>query len=289
MDFEFDLVIRGPRVVCCATGWNGPGAVAVRGDRIVAVGADLTGRARQVIELDDGVLLPGLIDFHAHAGGDRSKYGVDPDVEFLQRGVTTVHSQGDVGAAGWASYRSEMIERSRTRVRLAINLAVTGEVPDQACFGEPSVLDVNACCRAIESGGELIWGIAVNLSRNSCQLDPRTVLQHALEVSERTGKPLLVGLRNPPDWPLADQLRWLRSGDVVTYALRDEPWSLVQPGGGVRSEVTESRRRGVLFDACHGSQSFSFRVAEAMIADGFLPDTISSDFLECASSLAAAA
>jgi dihydroorotase len=41
--------------------------------------------------------------------------------------------------------------------------------------------------------------------------------------------------------------------------------------------VLEARRRGVIFDIGHGSGSFGFRTAEAMLIAGFLPDVISSD------------
>jgi dihydroorotase len=45
----------------------------------------------------------------------------------------------------------------------------------------------------------------------------------------------------------------------------------------VKQAVTEARRRGVLFDIGHGKASFAFKTARAMLANGFLPDTISSD------------
>ena len=38
-----------------------------------------------------------------------------------------------------------------------------------------------------------------------------------------------------------------------------------------------ARKRGVLFDIGHGMGSFSFKTTRAMIANGFYPDTISSD------------
>jgi dihydroorotase len=41
--------------------------------------------------------------------------------------------------------------------------------------------------------------------------------------------------------------------------------------------VLEARRRGVIFDIGHGSGSFGFRTAEAMLTAGFQPDVISSD------------
>jgi hypothetical protein len=51
----------------------------------------------------------------------------------------------------------------------------------------------------------------------------------------------------------------------------------VQQDGRVREEVLEARRRGVIFDIGHGSGSFGFRTAEAMLTAGFFPDVISSD------------
>ena len=274
---DYDLVIRVGRVVCTRSGLDEPGAVAIRNGRIVAAGGDVEGSARQILAYPDGLLLPGLVDFHAHPARSGSRYGVDPDLTFLPRGVTTVLSQGDAGADNWPAYRTETIEASRTRVRLAINLSKHGEAPGGACFRDDEQIDRDACIQAIQGGGDLIWGIAVNLSRNSCILDPQTVLRRALDVAERTGRPLLYGMRNPTDWPMAEQLALLRPGDVMTYITRDGEWSIIDNRDRVRPEVRESRERGVLFDACHGMNSFSFRVAEAAIADGFYPDTISTD------------
>lgn len=275
--FDCDLVIQAGRIVCTQTGLDGPGAVAICGDRIFAAGAQLDVNSRETLDFPDAMLLPGLVDLHAHPARSGSKYGVNSDREFLPRGVTTVLSQGDAGADNWLAYRRETIEGSRTRVRLAINLSKKGEPDGGPCFRDINWVDVDACEQAIRTGGDLIWGIAVNVSRDSCSLDPREVVRRTLEVAGRTGKPLLYGMRNPPDWPIAEQLALLRPGDVVTYIFRDGPWSIVGGDRRVLPEVREARQRGVLFDACHGMQSFSFRVAEAAFADGFYPDTISTD------------
>ena len=110
---DFDLLIRAGRVVSPADGLDGPGAVAVLGDRIVASGPDVAGTAATVVDLPEAVVLPGLVDLHAHPAREGSKYGVDPDVEFLPRGVTTVLSQGDAGAANWGRYRETTIAAPR--------------------------------------------------------------------------------------------------------------------------------------------------------------------------------
>ena len=38
-----------------------------------------------------------------------------------------------------------------------------------------------------------------------------------------------------------------------------------------------ARERGVIFDIGHGKGSFAFKTARAMLANGFMPDVISSD------------
>ena len=75
-EMDADLLIEAGRVVCPATGRDGPGAVAVRGDRIVAVGEAVA--ARRVLRFPEGILLPGLIDLHAHPAREGSKFGRGP-------------------------------------------------------------------------------------------------------------------------------------------------------------------------------------------------------------------
>jgi len=274
----FDLLIRAGRAVGLPGGWEGPGAVAVRGDRIAAAGPEIVGSARATLELPDAILLPGLIDLHAHPAREGSIFGVDPDQEILPHGVTTVLSQGDAGAGSWPRYRDTTIAGSRARVRLAINLSIRGEVFSLGCFADRETMDTEACARAIEQDTQrLIWGIAVNVSHQACgATDPREVLGQALIVAERTGRPLLYGMRRPSDWSFAEQLDQLRCGDVVTYCFRREPHCIIE-AGRVHPAIRAARSRGILFDVGHGLASFDFPTAEAALADGFPPDTISTD------------
>ena len=108
------------------------------------------------------------------------------------------------------------------------------------------------------------------------QADPRDILERAREAVQRTKRPLLFGCHFVEDWPLAQQLEALQDGTVFTYCFRDAEQNLLS-GGRIREAVWEARQRGGLFDVGHGMRSFSFPVAEAAIAEGFLPDAISSD------------
>jgi len=273
--FDYDLLIRAGRLFCADTGIDGPGAVAIKNGRIVASGSAIEGSAAMTFDFPDNLVLPGLIDLHAHPARGGSRYGLDPDTHFLPRGVTTVLSQGDAGARNWLEYKEQVIKKCRTRVLLAINLSDYGESHPDGCFPNLRAADVGKCISTILSDPEAIWGIAVNTGPSN-PTSPHEIMNRALEVAEETGKPLLVGTRLINDWSLDEQLQLLRPGDIVTYCFHDFPENLIQ-NGHVRHSVLDARDRGVLFDIGHGMRSFSFKIAEAAIANGFLPDTISTD------------
>jgi len=273
----FDLLIRAGQVACPLIGTTFHSNVAIRGDRIVALGTDVDGASRRTINVPDAILLPGLIDLHAHPAREGSMFGVDPDLSCLTRGTTTVLSQGDAGALGCADFIRTTIESSQTESFLAINLSVYGEVGPGGCFESPDAIDVSKCVAAIDRYRTSIWGVSVNCSHHCCgRTDPRAVLRQGLEVAELTGLPLLYGMRRPEDWPLEEQLALLRPGDVVTYCFRRTPHCIVSRHQ-VLECVLDARARGVLFDVGHGRGSFDFTTAETAVGNGFLPDTISTD------------
>lgn len=79
-----DLVLRGGRVVTVDGDFSIANAVAVTGDRIVAVGGPdvdaLIGRSTRVIDLDGRSVLPGINDAHLHLamfGESRAPYAID--------------------------------------------------------------------------------------------------------------------------------------------------------------------------------------------------------------------
>ena len=115
------IVFRAGRVFSPDVGLDGPGSVVVTGARITVSGSDIGGVP--TIDLPDGILLPGLIDCHAHPANWGSRFGVDPDVNLLPRGTTTVLSQGDAGATTLRRFLETTVRVSRTRVVLALNLS----------------------------------------------------------------------------------------------------------------------------------------------------------------------
>jgi dihydroorotase len=101
-------------------------------------------------------------------------------------------------------------------------------------------------------------------------------LRRSLRAAEAAGVPVMVHIGAEP--PNVDEvLDLLRPGDIVTHCMTSQSMSLLSARGGVRRSALAARERGVLFDVGHGSGSFSFSTAEALLAAGFAPNVISSD------------
>jgi dihydroorotase len=81
---------------------------------------------------------------------------------------------------------------------------------------------------------------------------------------------------HPPPYR-GDVMPRLRKGDILTHCYRPFPNAPITGDGRVQDDVRAARARGVLFDIGHGSGSFGYETALAMIGEGFLPDVISSD------------
>jgi len=270
-------LIHAGRVVCPNSGIDGPASIAIRAGRILAVGPHVSGPATDEFDFPHALVLPGLVDLHAHPALEGSVHGIDPDRELLPRGTTTVMSQGDAGAANWQRFRQTTSAVCRCRVKLAINLARQGESRRDPCFADIRNADVDDCIAAIEAGGDLIPAVAVDINNlDPHRTDPAEVIRRGVAVAERTHRRILFGMRSPRDISFAEQLAQLRPGDIVTYCYRSRPHCIMEKGR-VHPAIRDARERGILFDLGHGKGSFDFEVAEAALADGFPPDTISTD------------
>jgi dihydroorotase len=274
-----DLLIHAPRVLDPAGGFLDDIQLAIQDGQIVGLGPRLETNATNQIHLpDDAILVPGLIDIHAHPARSGSIFGVDPDQHLLPHGVTTVLSQGDAGSSTIDAYVEETIRPSRTGVKLAINLSSVGESTAEGCLSNPDWIDPDACLVAIRRYPEHVTAIAVNASQAACaDQDPRGILPLAVKVAGESGLPLLYGMRPDSEWAFDDQLQQLRPGDLVTYIFRRSPHCIITSEGMVHPAILAARQRGILFDVGHGYSSFDFKVACQAIEQGFSPDTISTD------------
>jgi dihydroorotase len=81
--------------------------------------------------------------------------------------------------------------------------------------------------------------------------------------------------------PLPKILALLKRGDIVTHMYAPEPHGILDDNGRVLREVREARARGIWFDVGNGRNGhLTWAVAERGIKQGFLPDTISTDWTD---------
>src|SRR5262249_51998507 len=93
---SFDLLLRGGRAIDPASGVDGLKDVAVRDGKIAVVQSDvLPSSAREVVDVTGNIVLPGLIDTHAHVYQYvTGRFGINADMVGVQSGVTTLVDQG---------------------------------------------------------------------------------------------------------------------------------------------------------------------------------------------------
>ena len=274
----YDLRITGGTVFDASQGLAAPADIFIQDGRIAALGPNLEGQARETLDVDGRYVTPGLVDLHTHVYWGVSHYGIDADETCLPRGVTTAVDAGSSGASTFPGLRRYVIEQPHTRLYAFLHIAAAGMFSNEG--GESAderLLDVDLAIDTVNANRDVIVGIKVRQTARLVGSLGARPLRDAIRVAEATNLPVMLHIGLTPV-PLEDLLALLRPGDIVTHSFRGGiSAGLLDPDERVRPAVRQARERGVKFDIGHGTGSFSFDSAERLLAQGFLPDVISSD------------
>jgi dihydroorotase len=282
---SFDLLIKNGHVIDAANAVNGVMDVAIAGGKIAAVAPNIPpARAKQVADASGLYVTPGLIDLHAHTfwGTDTSGdftggySAVQPDSHSFRSGQTTLVEVGGSGWRNFPQFKTQVIDRAKTRVLAFVNIVgrgMTGGPEEQ----DLSDMDAKLTAARIRQHPGLIVGIKV-AHYFGHEWDPVT---RAVEAGRQAGVPVMVdfGGQTPP-LSLEDLLlKHLRPGDILTHTYAHIPnrIPIVDASGKLQPFVQAARARGIVFDAGHGGGSFLFRQAVPATRQGFYPDVISTD------------
>ena len=275
----YDLLLDNGYVLDPANGVEGYRDVAIADGKIAAVAEEIDpARAKRVLDVSGLYVTPGLIDLHVHVfsttniegawAGDNS---VRPDSYSFRTGVTTMVDAGSSGWRNFETFRHTVIDRAQTRVLALINIAGFGMITD---ITEQGDFDPDEVARLAKKHSDVVVGVK---SAHYQGPDWGSV-DAAVDAGEQADIPVMVDFGYfLPSRPFPELvLEHLRPGDMPTHCFRGPvPW--LDENGKIYPYLFEARKRGIKFDVGHGGGSFVFRLAAPVVAQGFYPDSISTD------------
>ena len=266
---DYDLVLKGGRVIDPSLRINAIRDVAIAGGRIAAVEADIAAGAAEVIDASGKLVVPGLLDIHTHYARDES----GPTV-CLSDGVT---GWVDAGSEG-ADQIDDMVAIASSApqpARVLINIGRAGILPDGDTM-DLSLADVDAAKAAIARNRDFVIGVKARLTEGVAA-DDVEVLRRAQEVASSFDLPLMIHMGQTAS-PLLRLVSQLKRGDIVTHMLAPPPNSIIDDDDHILPDVLAARRRGVWFDVANGRTGhLLWDTFDRIIQAGFWPDTISTD------------
>jgi dihydroorotase len=267
---KYDLLLRGGRVVCPATGTDGIRDVAIRGGRIAAIEHTiLPSSAQEIIDVSGKLVLPGLIDTHAHVYQYvTGRFGLNPDLVGVRSGVTTVVDQGGPSCMTLPGFRSFIVQRAKTQVYAFLSAYLVGGLEGHYYpnLYSPDGVDIDATVAAANANKDIVRGIKGHAEIGGFARWGIKVLEMSAEIGRRAELPLYVhfgtlwGLPESgangedADTILERVIPKLRAGDILAHPFTRHPGGSSRDSGGPRPRAEGGRRPRQPFLVSHRPQ-----------------------------------
>lgn len=284
---KFDLIVKGGDVLDPSQNLKGKRDIGIRYGVIEAIEASIPAeRALKVMDVSGKLVIPGLVDLHAHVYPYGSAIGIPADELIPFQATTTMVSAGDAGANNFAAFRRYVVPQTRTRLYAFVHIANVGLTPfPVAELYNIDFAQVDACAKTVAENADIALGVKVRMSENVIAKHGTEPLKRAILACERSGTPARImchigGVDTAQ--LMSDILDLLRPGDVLTHSYSGAPnlsnvFTNIVQDGKLLPAALAAKQRGVIFDVGHGGGSFDYTVADVAIQAGAGPDTISSD------------
>src|ERR687888_2756617 len=124
----YDVLLRGGRVIDPAQNLDGNYDVAITGGRIAAVLPSIApSSAAEAIDVSGKLVLPGLIDTHAHVFQYvTGRFGLNADMVGVHSGVTALIDQGGPSCMTLPGFRQFIVEPAHSRVYAFLSSYLVG-------------------------------------------------------------------------------------------------------------------------------------------------------------------
>src|SRR3954452_8646987 len=274
---RFDLLIKGGEVVDPGGGHEGRLDVAIERGRIAAVDAGIPAdSAFRVFDAEGQYVTPGLVDLHTHVFHKVTYWGIDPDPVASASGVTTWNDAGSAGALTLAGLREFVVDRARVRITAYLNISNIGLVGENHECANLAYLDVGLFRRLADDNRDLVRGVKVRMGTPTVGNNGLEPLRLARRAAEECELPLMVHVAFGPP-AVEEVLALMRPGDILTHCFTGLDMKIVDDAGQLYEFARRAWESGVVMDIGHGTGSFAYATAEALMAAGRKPDVISTD------------
>ena len=272
----YQILIRNGTVIDPANNIHDVLDLAIDGGKISAVDFDIDAEAVNEIDASGCIVVPGLIDHHAHIW-PLAKIGIPAESVCFSSGVTTVVDAGSTGAMTFRQHK-DFISKSKLTVKAYINVCSTGldSLPHEMEDVDPSHYDEGAIRELFEEEGANLLGLKLRTSKEVVKDLGYEPLRQTVRLAEKLGLSVMVHCTNPPA-EMSELLDCLREGDVITHMYMNKGSTILDKLGHVSKAAIEARERGVIFEAADARAHFGFSVAERAIREGFFPDILATD------------
>ena len=274
---DFDLVVRGGEIVDPGSGLQGRMDIGIRDGKIAAVAPSLpSGGSHSTLDATGLVVTPGLFDLHTHIYWGTTYWGIEPDPIAARTGVTTWLDAGTAGSYSFPGFRRYVVEKSQARVFAFLNVSSIGLIAPTYELANLDYCDLGLARQIVDANRDIVLGIKARIDVNTTRGVGLEPLRLARKLADEVALPLMVHIgKGPPS--LQEIFTLLRPGDILTHCFTGHDNRILEPDGRLREFVRHAWDGGLILDVGHGTGSFSYEVAEQMLAAGMPPDIISSD------------
>jgi len=283
----YDLLIKGGELIDPAQGIHEKRDIAVSGDKVAAVAADIApNEASKVIDAKGKIVTPGLIDLHVHCAPIITGLGVPPDEVGIGTGVTTIVDCGSTGYANFEGFKRFIIPQAKTDIFALLHVVPTGHAVIPEGWGWYDA-NVEAALRTVESNRNLIKGIKMRAIGSVIEQQGPRAIEIAKKISTAAKLPLMVHFgvwmdEKQPDEMIDAFMRELlanmEKGDIITHIYSSNRGGAIKSDGTVYPELWDAIKRGAVLDVANAIFNFNFEVAKKGLEMGILPTTLSTDF-----------
>lgn len=288
----YDLLVRGGHVIDPSQQLNGVMDVAVKDGKIAAVHSDINpSLAAKTIDARGQLVLPGLIDTHAHVFQYvTGRFGVDADLSGVHSGVTGLIDQGGPSCMTLPAFREFVVNAKKSKVLAFLSSYLVGGLEGHyyPSLYKPDCLDVDATVRAAMENRDIVKGFKAHAELGGFARWGIEVMRLSAEIAKQADLPLYIHFGQL--WPLPEQgangvdadtileqvVNLLKPGDILAHPFTRHPGGFVNREGKVHPIVREALARGLKVDVGHGSH-FSYKMARIALDAGIMPHTLGAD------------